>query len=138
VAEAEKKTKRRVKNPETFRERASKAADTPSKPSWFSRVKSGLGSVLSRVFSPIGSFLHFVFYRQPFLILRKPLRIIGHILLPKYIRNSWRELKQVTWPTFRQSRQLTIAVILFAAVFGALIAVVDYGLDKLFRHLLLK
>jgi len=68
----------------------------------------------------------------------KPFRIIGHILLPSYFRNSWKELRQVTWPNRRESRQLTMAVIIFAALFGVMIAVVDYGLDKLFKQVLIK
>ena len=65
-------------------------------------------------------------------------RFIAKILLLPYFRNSWRELRQVTWPTRRESRRLTTAVVLFAIVFGLLIAVVDYGLDKLFKEVLLK
>ncbi|MFA5003999.1 MAG: preprotein translocase subunit SecE [Candidatus Saccharimonadales bacterium] len=65
-------------------------------------------------------------------------RLIGRLLLLRYIRDSWRELKQVNWPSRRESRRLTTAVILFAIVFGAAIAVVDYGLDKLFKQVLLK
>lgn len=72
------------------------------------------------------------FFRLP------PVRLIGKILGFGYVRNSFRELKEVTWPTWTESRRLTGAVILFAVVFGALIAGVDYGLDKLFKQLLLK
>jgi len=68
----------------------------------------------------------------------KPFRIVGYILLPKYFRNSWKELRQVTWPTRRESWQLTSAVLVFAAIFGVMIAVVDFGLDKLFKQVLLK
>ncbi len=66
----------------------------------------------------------------------KPLSKIGRIIVPKYFRNSWRELKEVTWPNARQTTKLTFAVVVFATIFGALIAIVDYGLDKLFRTLL--
>jgi preprotein translocase SecE subunit len=69
---------------------------------------------------------------------KKPFRIVGHILLPSYFRNSWKELRQVTWPNRRESWQLTSAVIVFAAIFGVMIALVDYGLDKLFKQVLLK
>jgi len=65
-------------------------------------------------------------------------RFIGRIVGFSYIRSSWQELKQVTWPTKREGRRLTTAVIIFSIIFGALIAVVDYGLDKLFKQLLLK
>jgi preprotein translocase SecE subunit len=65
-------------------------------------------------------------------------RWIGLILWPPYFRNSARELMLVTWPNFRQTWRLTFAVLSFAAVFGLLIAGVDYGLDKLFKEVLLK
>lgn len=65
-------------------------------------------------------------------------RLIGRIIGFSYLRSSWQELKLVTWPTRREGRRLTTAVIIFAVIFGALIAGVDYGLDKLFRQVLLK
>jgi preprotein translocase SecE subunit len=68
----------------------------------------------------------------------RPIRFIGRMLGFGYLRSSWQELKQVTWPTHREGRRLTTAVIIFSIIFGALIAVVDYGLDKLFRQVLLK
>jgi len=58
--------------------------------------------------------------------------------IPKYFRNSWVELRQVTWPDREKTVRLTFAVIAFAAAFGVVIAIVDFGLDKLFRELLLK
>jgi preprotein translocase SecE subunit len=68
----------------------------------------------------------------------KIFRIIGRILWPAYFRNSFKELKQVTWPNRRESWQLTSAVIIFSIIFGVLIAVVDFGLDKVFKQVLLK
>jgi preprotein translocase SecE subunit len=62
----------------------------------------------------------------------------GRFLTPKYFTNSWKELRQVTWPDRKMTARLTFAVIAFATVFGIVIAIVDYGLDKLFRQLLLK
>jgi preprotein translocase SecE subunit len=66
------------------------------------------------------------------------LRLLGKVLFPAYLRNSWQELRLVTWPNWKQSRQLTSAVLIFAIIFGAVIALVDYGLDKVFRSILLK
>lgn len=63
---------------------------------------------------------------------------VGRFLVPKYFRSSWSELRQVTWPDRGQTARLTTAVIIFATVFGIIIAIVDYGLDKLFRGILLK
>lgn len=59
-------------------------------------------------------------------------------IIPSYFRNSWKELKQVTWPDRKQTIQLTFAVFVFATVFGVLIAVTDYGLDRIFKRILLK
>jgi len=95
----------------------------------------------------IGRGLAWLSHRPPFKQLGhglrwffrlKPVRFIGRMLGFTFVRGSWRELKLVTWPTRREGRRLTTAVILFSVVFGAVIAVVDYGLDKLFKQLLLK
>jgi preprotein translocase SecE subunit len=118
---AKAKPKRLVKNPETFRERALRASDDSDKPARSAGIKKAGGKLAS-----------------PAAPLFKPLRRIGRAISPAYFRNSWRELRDVTWPTWKQSRQLTFAVLVFAVIFGALIAVVDYGLDKIFRNVLLK
>jgi preprotein translocase SecE subunit len=70
--------------------------------------------------------------------LLPPLRFLGRVIGLKYIRDSWHELRGVTWPSFRDSRRLTGAVIIFSILFGLFIAVVDYGLDKVFRQILIK
>jgi len=72
------------------------------------------------------------------VVSRSFLGKIGRFLTPKYFSNSWKELRQVSWPDRRQTAKLTFAVIIFAIVFGIIIAIVDYGLDKLFREILLK
>ena len=64
-------------------------------------------------------------------------RFIGKIFWPTYFRESWKELRQVTWPTRRETWQLTLAVIIFSTIFGVIVAVVDYGLNKLFKQLLI-
>ena len=72
----------------------------------------------------------------------KPVRVTGHVLAiivaPPYLRGSWRELRQVDWPNRKQTRQLTGAVIMFAVVFGLLVAALDYGLDRLFKQVIVK
>jgi preprotein translocase subunit SecE len=135
---AAQKAKRIVKNPETFRERAVKASEAGDKPKRLARLKQVGGRVTSPVVRPVATASGKVFGLKPFRLLRRPLRLIGKILLPSYFRNSWQELKQVTWPNWQQSRQLTSAVLIFAFIFGALVAIVDYGLDKVFKDVLLK
>ena len=56
---------------------------------------------------------------------------------PGYFRSSWKEVKEVTWPDRKTTAKLTVAVLAFATVFGVAIAIVDYGLDKIFKALLL-
>lgn len=130
--------KRIVKNPETFRERAIKAAEVGDKPKRGTRVKSVSSKVTKPVTRPIAKAVRVIFYRKPFTWLRRPLRIVGKVLLPPYVRKSWKELRLVTWPSWKESRDLTFAVIVFATTFGVIIALVDFGLDKLFRNVLLK
>jgi len=130
VADQPSSKKRQVKNPETFRERAAKAAVSEDQPSRASRLRTA-GRPVGKATKPV---------RRTFgkLFATKPLRLIGKVLFPSYLRNSWRELRLVTWPNWAESRRLTTAVLIFAIIFGASIALVDYGLDKLFRSILLK
>ena len=126
-----KPVKRIVKNPETFRERAVKAAEEGDKPSRADGVKN----VVSAFTRPIKRLLNNTLGR---LFRTKPFRLIGKVIFPKYLRTSWAELKLVKWPNLKQGRQLTFAVLVFAVIFGVTIAIVDYGLDKIFRNVLLK
>ena len=125
---------RKVKNPETFRERALKASEQSQQPDRRSRLRS----VAGRPAKPVVGAARRVGQNKVARIIAKPFRLLGKILFPKYFRNSYRELRQVQWPDRRESRQLTFAVLAFAIVFGILVAGVDYGLDKLFRGVLLK
>lgn len=130
---AEAKKKRRIKNPETFRERAQKQTEA-AKPAKKSRIAAAAGKVTTPVSHNVSRF----FDLKPMRPVRKVLKFIGKIIFPAYFRNSWRELKQVAWPSWKESRRLTFAVLVFAIVFGAAIAGVDWGLDKIFKQLLLK
>ncbi|MGH7241329.1 MAG: preprotein translocase subunit SecE [Candidatus Saccharimonadales bacterium] len=69
---------------------------------------------------------------------RRPMKFIARVLGFRYVAGSFREVKLVTWPTFSQSLRLTRAVLIFSFIFGALIAGVDYGLDKLFKQIIIK
>lgn len=125
--------KRRVlKKTETIREKAEKTAKQPPRKQGVFWLALGYIGVpfrfIGRKFTAAGRFLGRF----------KVLRVAGRILWPVYFRNSWKELRQVTWPKRRESWQLTGAVLLFSAVFGVLIALVDYLLDKLFKEVLLK
>lgn len=66
-------------------------------------------------------------------------RILGKRvrIFPKFFRDAWRELRLVTWPTRKETIRLTIAVFVFAFVFAVFVGILDFGLDKLFRKLIL-
>lgn len=99
------------------------------------------------VFRKIGRALAWIGHKPPFKQIghgfrwfsrRKFVRKVGRILGLRYLRDSWRELRLVTWPSFKDSTRLTGAVIIFSLVFGVVIALVDFVLDKVFRQILLK
>jgi preprotein translocase SecE subunit len=101
-------------------------------------------SIIGKLFGPIGRFIKRIF--RPFsFILRpfktKPIRAIGRflkkVLLVNYFISAWREVRQVSWPNRKETAKLTFAVFIFAIGFGIFIAIIDFGLDKLFREVLL-
>lgn len=126
----DQKAPRRIRKVETIREKAEKDSAAEDAPKKRGPIRKFLG-LIGRPFRPVGRFLKWVGHF-------KVMRILGYIIVWPYIRNSWKELRAVTWPTKKESRRLTLAVIIFAVVFGILIAAVDYGLDKLFKRILLK
>lgn len=127
------RAKRRVKNPESFREKAQKANEQPK----VSR-RSSVVRLLGIALRPLGAGLRSLFTATPLKYPYGGLRVVLRFIIPSYFKNSWRELKLVTWPNLRQSRALTLAVLIFAVVFGGAVALVDTGLDKLFKALVLK
>ncbi len=133
MAESKSK-KRRLRPAETVRERTEKAAKTPVKPA---RVRRATGKV-SKPLKAASNFGRREYY------LPLPENKAGRFLnkrrhvIPSYFRNSWRELRLVTWPSRRETWKLTLAVFMFAIIFGVIIAITDYGLDKIFRKVLLK
>jgi preprotein translocase SecE subunit len=68
----------------------------------------------------------------------RPVKRILSWLVPRYFINSWREVRKVVWPNRKETWSLTLAVFIFAIVFGAMVAGVDKGLDEIFKKLVLK
>lgn len=64
----------------------------------------------------------------------RPLGWLFRLIVPRYFINSWRELRQVTWPGRKETWRLTAAVFVFAICFGVAIYGVDYALDKIFKE----
>lgn len=114
-----------------MRERAASASNKQAKPN---RIKRAAGKA-GAPFKAAGRLLAQLHIWKPFKIAG---RFIGRLLLPPYIRNSFKELRMVTWPNRRQTLQLTSAVIIFSVVFGIVVALFDFGLDKLFKQVILR
>ena len=127
-------TTRRVKNPETFRERALKATALKDSSQSSRRSLSARFALLKTIFRPLAKMVKSL-AKVPGL---KPVFMALNIIVPRYFRTSFIELKKVAWPSLKQSLKLTYAVLAFAVVFGSAIALLDYGLDKVFKTILLK
>jgi len=53
--------------------------------------------------------------------------------LRRFIEESWSELKKVTWPTFEQTRNLTVLVFVVSGAVGLFIAVFDALFNEVFK-----
>ncbi len=128
MAEESTNPKRRlIKKAETVREKAEKAAEASKQPRRLHATRKKAGApfrAIGRGVKKAGRV--------------KPLRILGFIIVPPYFRNSWKELRQVTWPTIPMSLRLTGAVLIFAVVFGIFVFLIDMGLEKIFKQVILK
>ena len=130
-----KKPRRRLKAPaETVRQKQASVQSQADRPAGVRRGK--LKSAITWPFRKIGGLsLWQGTWFKPFRFVG---RWVGLILVPPYFRNSWRELRLVTWPNWRLSWRLTFAVLAFALVLALAIAGVDWLLDRLFKDILLK
>lgn len=51
----------------------------------------------------------------------------------RFILEAYYELRhKVTWPTFEEAKNMTVMVLLLSAVVGAILALADFGLYRLF------
>ena len=58
-------------------------------------------------------------------------------MLPKYVHDSWAEVRQITWPKFGQALRLTWAVLVFAVIFSVIVSILDWALSQLFNEFIL-
>lgn len=131
--------KRQVKPVETVRQKASHPVKTQPRrvrraASVASRPLKRLGNIVAAIVRP------FRFILRPFKT--RPMRAIGRflasVLLLRYFRNSWQELRKVEWPNASETARLSMAVFVFAIFFSIIISAADFGLDKLFEKLIIR
>jgi preprotein translocase SecE subunit len=137
VSAAEIRKKPRIrKSAPTVRQRV-EAASAKAEQEPPQRVRKALTRAASPV-RKVGSPLRRAPIPAPVKTIFRTIARVLKWLVPKYFVNSWREVRQVAWPNRRETWRLTLAVFIFAAVFGALVALVDKGLDAVFKNLILK
>ena len=119
--------KRRLRNQPTLREQAERAQTAKSK------APSKKKSTLTKPFRALGRGLKKIWASKVFT----PLRWLGRILVPKYFRNAWAELRLVSWPKPSLVWRLTGAVLIFGLIMGLFIAGLDFVFEKLFREVLI-
>lgn len=130
----EKRKVRRLKKVQTVREKAERATNASPKP-------RRLHATARKATRPLRAARN-IGRKEYYLPL--PQNRIGKFLnkrrsfTPKFFKEAWAEVRQVTWPSRKETWKLTLAVFIFAVTFGLVIAIVDYGLDKLFKSLLLQ
>lgn len=63
---------------------------------------------------------------------------IGHILTApfRYLRDSWREIRQVRWPNRKTTWKMVLAIFIYSALFIALIMLLDVFFTWLFNLIL--
>ena len=54
----------------------------------------------------------------------------------RYVEDSKAELRKVTWPTLKETRKATLAVLGFVAVMAVILGLVDLGLSALIKSIL--
>ena len=68
--------------------------------------------------------------KKPFILFR-PFVIFG-----RYVRDSWREIRQVRWPDRKLTWKMTLAVIIYVLIFATVIMLLDVFFTFLFNKLL--
>jgi preprotein translocase SecE subunit len=127
----EKKKLPRVRKVETMRDKATKAEGQSAKPRRLKKTASAVKKPIKAMSVAAKKEYHLITPQDGGFkgFLTKSRRIT-----PRYFSEAYKELKRVTWPNRRETWRLMDAVFLFATIFGLLITVVDYGLDKLFKQ----
>ena len=68
--------------------------------------------------------------KKPFILFR-PFIALGH-----YLRDSWREIRQVRWPNRKATWKMVLAVLVYTALFMAIILLLDMFFTWLFNLIL--
>ena len=128
-----KKEEDKSKKPKSsLRERNLKAAEAKDKPRRIRKAASTAVKPVGKVGSLLTTEFHVVQPKENAGFFTKSRRAT-----PSYFAKSLAELKNVTWPGRKKTWELVFAVFVFAGTIGIFIALLDYGLEKLFKQIIL-
>jgi preprotein translocase SecE subunit len=116
----------------TLRQRNVKAAEDKGKTKRIRRAASNTAASGKKVGSILTTEFHLTDRKEKPGFLSK-----SRSLTPRYLSNSWQEIRQVVWPGRKETWKLVFAVFVFSIFVGGFIAVLDFGLEKLFRAVIL-
>ena len=116
----------------SLRERNLKAAEAKQKPKRIRKAAENVKKPVSKISEIITAEFHFLPVKEERGFFTK-----SRSITPKYVRNSLAELKNVTWPGRKETWKLVFAVYVFAILMGVFIALLDYGLERLFKQIIL-
>ncbi len=68
--------------------------------------------------------------KKPFVLFRP------FVKLGRYLRDSWRELRQVRWPNRKATWKMVLAIVIYSAFFMILITLLDLLFTWLFSLIL--
>lgn len=120
-----------AKKKSTMRENAAKSREAANRPKRVRKVATAATKPVSGLRKALITEYHlFDNEKQGFFTKSRSLS-------PRYFRNSAKELRNVTWPGRKETWRLVFAVFVFAIVMGTFIAVLDYGLERLLREVIL-
>ena len=128
---AEEKSRKRLIKSESMRDKSDKAVSRSAKPRRLKSTARAIGRPIVAARQNAKKEYYVVQPRESGFtgFLTKKRR-----WTPGYFRSSFKEVRQVTWPTRKETWKLVVSVFLFSLIFGMVIAIVDYGLDKLFKR----
>ena len=128
MASSEKDNKKTRKQTESVRDRAEKAIAGASKP----KNKEVTSEKDSRTKK-----LKLLKKKQKSDKPKKEKKTRRFHIVPRFIKEAFKEIRLVTWPDARTTFRLTTAVIIFATVFSIMVSLVDYGFGKIFKKVFL-
>ncbi len=135
MAKDTKDTKKaeKAKKPKTsLRQRNLKAAEAKDKPRRIRKAASSAAKPVGKVRSALKTEYHVLPRKENPGFFSKSRKAT-----PSYFVNAVAELKQVSWPGRKETWKLVFAVFVFAISIGIFIAILDFGLEKLFREVIL-